>query len=173
MMSSTVFPKQPRARAYPIHVKVKVKVTSTTLLLHRSEFSYTTTGTISSPLTKGIPRIPDDISVILLDIYRIRVDSVYKILHVPSTIAQIRLLHDSTGSTSNSSSSLQALEFAIYYMSLCTITDVESQERLKFSNRKDLLHQCRTSTEYFLQKANLLRDPSMKSLQAFVIYIVS
>lgn len=36
MMSSTVFPKQPRARAYPIHVKVKVKVTSTTLLLHRS-----------------------------------------------------------------------------------------------------------------------------------------
>jgi hypothetical protein len=72
---------------------------------------------------------------------------------------------------STQSPSARALEFAIYFMALCSITDQESQH-FGLGSRPELLQQYRSATETLISEANLLRSPNVAVLRAFVIYLV-
>lgn len=108
---------------------------------------------------------------LLLDLYRRRVDNVFKVLHWPSVLKDIEATHSDVQATSIPQST-QALEYAIYFMALCTVTDEESEELL-LGSKAALMHHCRIATEIAIANANFLRTPSIASLQAFVLYLVS
>ncbi|XPS94644.1 hypothetical protein M3J09_003953 [Ascochyta lentis] len=103
----------------------------------------------------------------LLDLYRARVDTVYKVVHWPTTIALVEANRTERAPTFSN----QALEYAIYFMALCTITDGEALE-LGLGDRSNLLRTYRLAAECFLAESDLLRHPSVTTLQAFVIYLI-
>lgn len=112
----------------------------------------------------NLPLPSPHISKTLLELYRARVDTVYKIVHWPTFIA-----HVGTDRTQRFSS--QALESAIYFVAACTITDSEAQD-LSLGDRTALLKTYRTATQGFLMRSSLLQHPDVTTLQAFVIYLV-
>jgi hypothetical protein len=107
----------------------------------------------------------------LLELYHSRVDSVYKLLHWPTVVASINAAHAYTSSIS-SSAAAQALEYSIYFMALCSITEHEAEE-MGFGKRQETTQAYRLATETLLTRANLCLNPDLIVLQAFVIYLVS
>jgi hypothetical protein len=67
--------------------------------------------------------------------------------------------------------SVGALELAIYFMSLCSITNEEARN-LGLGDRSSLIEQYRNATETAISEAELLQHPDLIVLQAFVIYLV-
>jgi hypothetical protein len=67
---------------------------------------------------------------------------------------------------------MQALEFAIYFMAICSITDDEA-DTMMLGDRGLLIQQYRHATEILISRADLFRNKDLAVLQAFVIYIVS
>jgi hypothetical protein len=106
----------------------------------------------------------------LLDLYVERVDCMYKVLHWPSILARIQGAEEPEASPGTLSR--QALEYAIYFVTLCTISDDEA-EKMSLDSKADLVQQYKDATEHALSKADVMRHPDMTSLQAFVIYLVS
>lgn len=106
----------------------------------------------------------------LLDLYKQRVDCLYKILHWPTTLRDIESSHSGPENVTQSTS-IQALEFAIYFMALCSITDDEAAQ-LDLNSRPALIQKYRVATEFSISEANLIRAPDLTVLQAFVIYLV-
>ncbi|PBP22145.1 hypothetical protein BUE80_DR006933 [Diplocarpon rosae] len=107
---------------------------------------------------------------ILLSIYRIRVDSIFKVLHWPSFLAVIRS-KDAEFDISANSGRKHALRCAVYYTALCTMTDHES-ENLLSCEKGPLLNELKLSAETSISKAGLLEQPNVTVLQAFFIYLV-
>jgi hypothetical protein len=106
---------------------------------------------------------------ILLNLYRQRVDCLYKILHWPTTLAGIA--HEHNEANSYESTPAGALELSIYFTSLCSITNDEAMN-LGLGDRASLIEQYRDATERALSEAGLLQRPNVIVLQAFVIYLV-
>ena len=104
---------------------------------------------------------------VLLDVYRYRVDPLFKILHWPTVVNMIHSAKDDPISPP-----VRALESAIYFTALCTMTDGEVETML-CGSESALLHQHRIATEVLIARKNLLQSPCLIALQAFVIYIVS
>ena len=107
----------------------------------------------------------------LIQIYHYRVDKVYKILHFSTALALIEANHTSP-SESPPSSSVQLLEYSIYLMALCTMTDHEC-EALNLGDKVVLLQTYQSAVEDLLTQSPLLQNPDLLTLQAFVIYLVS
>jgi hypothetical protein len=116
------------------------------------------------------PLIPSDNLSELLELYRYRVDSVYKILHWPTVLRMIQQGQESNSTTSPELSE-DCLKAAIYFMAICSITDSESVE-LGFGNRREVLQRYRSTLENSLSRSSLLQCPDLKTVQAFVIYLV-
>jgi hypothetical protein len=115
------------------------------------------------------PPIPSPaISKILFELYTDRVDVVYKVVHLPTLLARIRAAYSIGELTSN----ILALEYAIYFMALCTIDDYEA-EAIGLGSRIDSLRSYRAATERCLASSNLLSHPDLHALQALIIYMVS
>lgn len=108
-----------------------------------------------------------NVSKVLLDLYRTRVDTVYKIVHWPTTLTLV----DSNRTNPSPSISNRALEHAIYFMALCTLTDAEAYE-LGLGVRAELLRNYRSAAESYLTSSDLLKHPDVYTVQAFVIYLV-
>jgi hypothetical protein len=106
----------------------------------------------------------------LLSLYGERVNCMYNIFHWPSILGRIQRAELPPASLRTPSH--QALEYAIYLVALCTVSDDEA-EKMSLNSKADLLQQYKDATEYALSKADVMRHPNMTSLQAFVIYLVS
>ncbi|KAH7409655.1 hypothetical protein BKA64DRAFT_404214 [Cadophora sp. MPI-SDFR-AT-0126] len=114
--------------------------------------------------------VPKEMKGILFPIYRTRVDCIIKILHWPSTMAAIEK-KDSSPRDGLESDRVQALESAICYAALCTMTDEESETSL--SRKKNALgEQLRHAAETSISKARFLEQPNLTVLQAFLIYLL-
>jgi hypothetical protein len=106
----------------------------------------------------------------LLHLYRSRVDSVYKILHWPTVLSILEANYAGPGNGLRSVS-VQALEYAIYFMALCSITNSEAEE-MGLGIRLDMLLLYRSAVEDLLTGSSLLHNPDLTILQAFVVYLV-
>jgi hypothetical protein len=107
----------------------------------------------------------------LIQLYCDRVDCLYKILHWPTTIAALKRSHEMPQSTQHSPA-LVALEHAMCFMAIRSITDDETVE-FGFGDRALLTEQYRSSTERLISEADMILRPNVTVLQAFVIYLVS
>jgi hypothetical protein len=105
---------------------------------------------------------------ILLQLFRERVDSVYKIVHWPTVLAIIERPTPPSGTKLSSS---QALEYSIYFMALCSITDGEAKG-LGLGDRPSLVQTYRATVENLYANSTLLQSPDLTLLQAFMIYLV-
>ncbi|KAI0153089.1 hypothetical protein GGR57DRAFT_513333 [Xylariaceae sp. FL1272] len=118
----------------------------------------------------NLPRTSPAVWGLLLDVYKERVDNVYKLLHWPTVLSSIVALNQAHQDVTLRSTTY-ALQFSIYFMAVCTLSDEETQ-RLLFRSRQDLISLYRTAAEVCLSEANLLGRPDFAVLQAFVIYIM-
>lgn len=106
----------------------------------------------------------------LLQLYRYRVDSVYKLLHWPTVLSMLSVSQGRSPDTAPSVS-VQALEYSIYFMALCSITNKDAEE-MELGYRLDMLYLYRSAVEDLLSKSCLLQSPDLTVLQAFAIYLV-
>jgi hypothetical protein len=114
--------------------------------------------------------VAESVRMKLLEIFRSRVDSVYKILHWPTVSSRLHSSHDSRRKVSKTSS-VELLEASILFMAICSITDDETW-KIGLGARLDVLQTYRSTVEAMLARSNLLTKPSVTELQAFVIYLV-
>jgi hypothetical protein len=119
---------------------------------------------------KTTPVIAPEMRTKLLQIYRTRVDSVYKILHWPTVLLMIGASHERNAGTFPILS-VQVLEHSIYFMAICSLATDESED-MGFAERLDMLQNYRSAIEGMLAKSGLLHCPDLAVLQAFVIYLV-
>jgi hypothetical protein len=105
---------------------------------------------------------------ILLEIYRYRVESVYKVFHWP-TVLQI---FEQSSRTTQPPVAVRALQLSIIFLAFCTITDAEAIA-LDLGDRKEMLQLYRSAAEDTLSRSQLLLSPDLITLQAFVVYLVS
>lgn len=111
--------------------------------------------------------LTDDLKVKLFDIYRERVDSIFKIGHLPS-IRQLLVQEEAEAN----GESLKALENAIYFMTICSLFDSECMQYFQL-DKESCIQMARQDTELCLIAAELLSSTDISVLQAFVIYLVS
>lgn len=114
------------------------------------------------------PSSPPAISEKLFELFKTRVDTVYKVVHLPTVFAMIKTAYSTGAQTAN----ILALEYVMYFMAICTINDHEA-EVTGLGSRNDLQRSYRAATEGFLASSNLLSHPELQALQALVIYMVS
>ena len=115
--------------------------------------------------------VTKEMKSIFFPIYKTRVDCIVKVLHWPSVMASIEK-KDLGGEDGLGSAKVQALESAMCYTALCTMTDEESAS--SFACKKDILReQLRAAAELQISTARLLEQPDLTVLQAFLIYLVS
>lgn len=105
----------------------------------------------------------------LLDIYRDRVDNVFKIVHWPTTLADIRESYNENRQDQRPQDK-RALESAIYFMALCSTNEDEFEELFETS-KAILTSRYRGATETLIAQTKLMQGPNLISLQAFVIYL--
>jgi hypothetical protein len=103
----------------------------------------------------------------LLEIYRYRVESVYKVFHWPTVLK----IFEQSSQTTQSPVAVRALQFSIIFMAFCTITNAEAVA-LDLGDRTEMLQLYRSATEEMLSRSQLLLSPDLITLQAFVIYLV-
>lgn len=118
----------------------------------------------SLPGMKDSVILSTETKAFLLDVYRERVDAIFKVLHWPTTYA---MLKSSELNTSGDDTDLTALETAIYFTAMCSLLDHE------FYERQNMVVHLRRATERALAEARLLTTTSFIVLQAFVVYLVS
>ena len=118
---------------------------------------------MSTPLTS-------EHSDLLQNMYHERVDCLYKILHWPTFLADLKSLRsDDAGSIQ--SRSIRALESAVCFLGLVSITKDEATV-FGLGGKSLLLNQLQATTERLLAEAALYRQPNLTTLQAFVTYLV-
>ena len=118
-----------------------------------------------------LPLPSEELQRKLLDLYQQRVDPIFKVTHWLTVAATIKKQYKRR-QYKPSSRSVQALEFAVYFLAMCSISDNESRSIL-LVDRKPMLRQYLHAAETMLKKADLLQKPDLQSLQAFLIYLVS
>ncbi|EME43831.1 C6 zinc finger domain-containing protein [Dothistroma septosporum NZE10] len=98
----------------------------------------------------------------LLGVFKARVDTIFKVLHWPSTVFMLK--QDSTH-IDYSDHSKKALASAIYFTAVCSLMNHE------LNGRNAVVEQYRRNAEEALVRANLLSTRDFITLQAFVIYL--
>lgn len=106
----------------------------------------------------------------LLSTYRDRIDNIIKVGHWPSVIAVIEKKNSELQSEGQWTR-VHALECAIHFAALCTMTDTECEQQLN-CKRFQLIQELRIAAESSISEAKLLKYPDLTVLQAFVIYLV-
>ena len=115
------------------------------------------------PIASGI--------ALLCTIYFQNVDQVFKILHRPTVQISISAAAD-TLNTGPLDPAQEALMFSMYFAATTSMTQEQCQARLG-QDRETLLAQFKYGAEMALANAHFLISTELKSLVAFVIYVVS
>jgi hypothetical protein len=97
------------------------------------------------------------------------VDPIIKVLHIPTAQATI---YTAINNPSNAEDDLNALLFAIYFAATTSLSNADASNLL-VQDRSTALAKFKQGLEHFLACANIFDLPSMRSLQAMTIYIVS
>lgn len=105
----------------------------------------------------------------LVEIYRDRVDPLFKITHWPTVLSTI--CHGSQDDVSPSSPIAAALEWSVCFMAACALSDKDCED-LQCESKGALIEQCRRAAEMSLSQANFLVEPTFSSLQAFTMYLM-
>lgn len=103
----------------------------------------------------------------LLEIYRYRVESVYKVFHWP-TVLQI---FEQNQEARQTPIPVRALQCSIIFMAFCSITNEEAAAQ-DLGDRMEMLQLYQSVTEDMLARSQLLSGPDLITLQAFVVYLV-
>lgn len=106
----------------------------------------------------------------LRSIYQTRVDAIFKVLHWPSFLAGLET-RDTQTDVSIQTYRMYALESAMYYTALSTVSDVEC-ESICYCQKAPLLQQLKVAAEASISQTRLLEQPDVMTLQAFFIYLV-
>lgn len=108
----------------------------------------------------------------LFGVFEDRVDCLYKVTHVPAISRVLKRQYSTNWQAPLSyASSIMTLERAIYFISLCTMTENECNIMLH-EEKPILIARYRASVEAALGRSTLLTNPDKLVLQAFVIYLV-
>lgn len=113
---------------------------------------------------------PRDMMLRLWAIYLRNVDPLIKILHRPTLTSELQLFANSSSRTL--SASQHARLFSIYFAAVSTLSDEDCLRQLGRS-KKELASNFRFNTERALAAADYLSRPTLVTLQALVIYVVS
>ena len=97
------------------------------------------------------------------------VDPIAKVLHIPTTQATV---FAAINNPNNLEADLGALLFAIYFAATTSLTSDTAASLLGQDKSTSLSHY-KQGLEQSLAAANILDTPSMRSLQAMTIYLVS
>lgn len=97
------------------------------------------------------------------------VDPIAKILHIPTTQATV---FAAINNPSNLEEDLNALLFSIYFAATTSLTP-SAAANLLGQDKNTALNHYKQGLEQSLAGANILDTPSMRSLQAMTIYLVS
>ena len=103
----------------------------------------------------------------LLDSYQTRIDPVFKPVHWPLVRRDIQASRSSTA-ISVTSASATALEYAIYYLAICSLSESECLDLL-LDTKDRSLRLYRRATTALISRARTLQSPDMQGLQAFVV----
>lgn len=146
-----------------------------------SSSQYDADSTASTPSTllfahrrqrgEGFPPLTKPMMIVLFNTYRARVDPIIKILHWPSTIADLENEDSKLGNSVELAKAL-CLRRSICFTALCTMTENEIETEFGYT-KSQLLHHLRVTAEASLSENGLLKRPDLTILQAFVIYLVS
>jgi hypothetical protein len=113
---------------------------------------------------------PRDMVLRLWAIYLRNVDPLMKILHRPTLTNELQLFANS--STRSLSASQHARLFSIYFAAVTTLSEEDCLRQLGRS-KQELASNYRLNTEKALAAADYLSQPTLISLQALTIYVVS
>lgn len=97
------------------------------------------------------------------------VDPIAKILHIPTTQA---IVFAAISNANHVDEDLSALLFSIYFAATTSLTSTDAANLLG-QPKSTALNKFKQGLEHSLAGANILDTPSMKSLQAMTIYLVS
>lgn len=97
------------------------------------------------------------------------VDPIIKILHIPTAQATI---YTAINNPANADADLHALLFAIYFAAATSLSAADASNLLG-QDRSTSLTKFKQGLEHSLATANIFDSPSLTSLQAITIYIVS
>jgi hypothetical protein len=97
------------------------------------------------------------------------VDPIAKILHIPTTQA---IVFAAISNANHVDEDLSALLFSIYFAATTSLTSTDAANLLGQS-KSTALNKFKQGLEHSLEGANTLDTPSMKSLQAMTIYLMS
>lgn len=114
--------------------------------------------------------LPEEIRQNLLDLYRDRVDCIFKGTFWPAAFNAIGQLYNDQDDVPYSSS-IRALEFSLYFMAICTLNQDECQS-IMGEDKPKLLRKYRTAVEIAMSRAQLLQNPDKLVLQSFIIYLL-
>ncbi|KAF2150173.1 hypothetical protein K461DRAFT_270689 [Myriangium duriaei CBS 260.36] len=116
---------------------------------------------------------PKEISMKLFDVYRDRVDCIFKATNLPM-VRQLIEQRYSSGRRAPAAyvASAAALERAIYFLAICTMNENECNIML-LEEKTALTTRYRTALELALSRASLLTNPDKLVLQSFVIYLIA
>ncbi|EED21811.1 histone deacetylase, putative [Talaromyces stipitatus ATCC 10500] len=138
------------------------------------------TGPSSTSILFGYqPSISDDellappaenVREILLDIYHDRVDCLFKATYWPAAETAI---HRKYGPDKQYSPSpvIHAVERAVYFMAICTMTESECDAMLSES-KSSLIYRHQRSVEVALARSEFFTNPDKLALQSFVLYLM-
>ncbi|KAK7185955.1 hypothetical protein DPSP01_009894 [Paraphaeosphaeria sporulosa] len=102
----------------------------------------------------------------LLEIYRFRVESAYKLFHWPTLMRTF----EQNQQPKQTSVPVRALQFSIIFMAYCAITNEEAVAQ-DLGDRIEMLALYQSATEDMLARSQLLLGPDLITLQAFVVYL--
>lgn len=105
----------------------------------------------------------------LLDSYQTRIDPVFRPVHWPLVRCGIQASR-SSAAISVASPSATALEYAIYYLAICSLSEPECLDLL-LDTKDRSLRLYRRATTALISQARTLQSPDMQGLQAFVVYL--
>lgn len=108
------------------------------------------------------------VTTVLLESIRVNVDTVYKVVHLPTALTSI----ESTRSNGKMTVSGLALVYAMYSMALCMITDDEA-DAIGLRSRAEPIGSDRADVKHFQATSGLLNYPDLTALSPFIIYPVS
>ncbi|KAK4554614.1 hypothetical protein LTR86_008469 [Recurvomyces mirabilis] len=141
---------------------------------HVDSKSGASTLSLLSPATRTTPSCPNPsqdsrLNDVLFEVYRERVDTVFKPMIFPRVkeeliSAQGQPLWPSTQSP------LHCLNLAMHYMAICSLSGTECVQLL--GQKQDIvLDSYRAAAESAISSARILEAPTVRGLQAFVIYL--
>ncbi|CAK7266670.1 hypothetical protein SEPCBS57363_002207 [Sporothrix epigloea] len=130
---------------------------------HSFIFGYQSSAVDLQPLHPLPSQIP-----YIWHVYQENVDSVVKILHIPTTS---KLIREACTNLDNISPAAEALMFAIYYAAINSLDDYDVRTNF-MTEKAALVNKYRFALEQALSKANFLVSSDLVTLQAFVMLLI-